>query len=106
MVPAHALGRSDEHFERRIAGARTHSRQAGIDAIAPLLHRNDGVRDAQAEVVVRMHAGLGLGLEHVLECPEPVTHVGHAERAAGVDDIATRGAVAFHQPGLLRQVLR
>jgi len=67
VVPAHALGGGDEHFQRRVAGAGAHAGQAGVDTVTALFHRDDGVGHAEAEVVVGVHAGLGRRIEHRLE---------------------------------------
>ena len=53
--------------------------------------------------MVCVDAGFGLGLEHILEGTESLAHISHAQRTAGIDDIAAGGAIAFHQPGLLGQ---
>jgi hypothetical protein len=106
MIPAHAVGRRDEHFERGVAGAGAHAGQAGVDAVAAFLDRDDRVGHSQAQVMVGMHAGLRFRLEHVLEGAEALAHVVHAERAARVHHVAHSGAVALHQLGLLGQALR
>ncbi|MNV52750.1 hypothetical protein D3C71_1448590 [compost metagenome] len=106
MVPAHALGGGDEHFQRRVARARAHAGQARVDTVAAFFHRDDGVGHAQAQVVVGVHARLGLGLQNILERAEPVAHILHAQGPAGVDHVAHGRAIAFHQLGLLGQALR
>ena len=60
---------------------------------------------AQAQVVVRVHAGLRFGLEHVLEGLEALGDVVHVQRAARIDHVDAVRAIAFHQLGLLRQRL-
>ncbi|MCY1207336.1 hypothetical protein D9M72_189330 [compost metagenome] len=103
MLPAQAFGGGDKDFQRGVAGAGAHAGQAGVDAVAALFHRDDGIGHTQAQVVMGVHARLGFRLEHVLERAEALAHVLHAQRAAGIDHIDALGAVAFHQLRLLRQ---
>ena len=86
-----------------VARARAHAGQARVHAVAAFLDGDDGIGHAQAQVVMRVHAGLRFGLEHILEGAEAVPHVLHAERAAGVHHVAAGRAVAFHELGLPRQ---
>ena len=63
MVPAHAVGSGDEHFERRIARAGAHAGERGVDAHrAGLDAATMAVGDAERQIVVGVHAALGLGL--------------------------------------------
>ena len=100
MVQAHALGRSDEHFQRCITCAGAHTGEAGIDAIAAVFKRNQAVGHAEAEVVMGMHAGLGCRVEHVLEGLEALGNVPHVHRPARVHHVDALCTVAFHQLAL------
>ncbi|MCY1511327.1 hypothetical protein D9M68_457430 [compost metagenome] len=55
--------------------------------------------------MVRVHTGLGFGLEHGLERAEALADVLHVHRTTGVGHIHAGGAVALHQLRLLRQLL-
>ena len=78
--PAFAGGGGDKHFQGRIARAGTHAGQGRIDADRAVLHGDDGVGHAQREVVVRMHAALGLGLQHAIKSLEAGGHAVHVAR--------------------------
>ena len=105
MIPPHAVGGGDEHFERGIARARAHPGKAGIDPADAVLHRDDRIGDAQAEIVVRVDATLGLGLQHAVIGLGPRGDIVHVHRAAAVGDVDAMRAVAFHQLGLLGERL-
>ena len=105
MVPAEALRGGDEHLQRRVAGASAHSSQRGVDAVAALFHRDDGIGHAEAEVVVRMHAGLGLRIQHRLESAHAVADVVHVHRATGIGHVDALCAVGLHQLALRCQLL-
>ena len=105
VVPAHAVGRGDEHFERGIAGARAHAGQAGVDADRAVLHRDDGVGDAERQVVVGVDPALGFGLEHPVIGGEAGGVLIHGHGPAAVRHIDALRAIAFHQQRLLRQRL-
>ncbi|MCY1358997.1 hypothetical protein D9M69_455480 [compost metagenome] len=106
MVPAEAFGGGDEHFQRRVAGTGTHAGEAGVDAVAAFLHRGDGVGHAEAEIVVRVHAGLGLGIQDRLEGAHAVADVLHVHGATGVGHVDALRAVALHQLALSGQFFR
>ena len=70
MVEAHAVGDGDEHLQRRVAGAGAHAGERAVDAGRAVLQGNHVVRDAEPEIVVRVHAELGLRhIEHVGRAP-------------------------------------
>src|SRR3546814_3786861 len=71
MVPAMHIGRRDEDLKRRVARPCAHTGEARVDADRAILHRDDAVRDAEAEVVVRMDAALRFGPEHPVIGGEP-----------------------------------
>jgi len=69
MVPAMHIGGGNEDFERGVACPCPHPGKASIDAHRSVLHRDDAVRDAEAEVVVGVNAALGLRLpDTVIGC--------------------------------------
>src|SRR3546814_10731468 len=51
VIPALAIYRGNEHLERRVARARAHSGQAGVDADRAFLRGDDRIGDAQREIV-------------------------------------------------------
>ena len=63
-------------------------------------HRDDGVGNAQAQVVVGMDTRLRMEGENIFQRPESVAHVAHIQ-PPGVDHIDAVSTVAFHQLALL-----
>src|SRR3546814_4969629 len=68
-----------------------------------ILHRDDAVRDAKAEVVMRMNTALCLGLQDAVVSRKPRGILIHRHRAAAVGDVDAMRAIAFHEQRLLRQ---
>ena len=64
MLPVFVVGRGDEGFQRGIA--RALAGKLGIHAPGAVLHRNDGVGDAEREVVVGMDSTFGLILQDLV----------------------------------------
>ena len=60
MICAHTLEDGDQDLERRVPGACSHTRGAGVDAYGARLDRCDGVGDAHRHVVVPVESDLGL----------------------------------------------
>ena len=106
MLPAELVGGGNKHLQRRIARPRPHPGQAGVNAIAPLFHRDDRVRHPEAQIMMGMHPGGGLRLQHRLQGAEAVANVVHVHRPAGIHHIDTGRAIRFHLQRLLRQRLR
>src|SRR3546814_15180339 len=79
------------------------SREAGIDPDRAVLHRDDAVRDAKAEDVMRMNTALCLGLQDAVVSRKPRGILIPRHRAAAVDDVDAVRAIAFKEPRLLRQ---
>jgi site-specific recombinase XerD len=83
VVPAHAVGSGDEDLQRGIARARAHAgRLTHRPGHALALDRDDGIGDAQAQVVVRVHAASRLGLEHPVIGLRSARARVHGQRAA------------------------
>ncbi len=84
MLPAELVGGGNKHLQRRIARPRPRPGQAGVNAIAPLFHRDDRVRHPEAQIMMGMHPGGGLRLQHRLQGAEAVANVVHVHRPAGI----------------------
>src|SRR3546814_18682855 len=101
MFPTLHVGGGDEDFERRIARARSHAGERGIDAYRTSLDRDNAVRDPEAQVMMRMNSALRLGLEDAVIGRQPCCILIHRHRAAAVGDIDAVRAIALPQLGLL-----
>ena len=55
-LDAHPFEHSNQHFELRIASASAEAARTAVDDGGTCIHRSNRVRDAHAEVVVRMEA--------------------------------------------------
>ena len=87
MVESHAVGDGDEHLTGRVAGTGAHAGQRGVDSRCAVFQRLERIGDAEGEVVVGMHAGLGFGPEHVVECLEALLDAVDQQRAGGIGDV-------------------
>ena len=103
VVPALRLGSGDEDLQRRIAGARAHAGQRGVNPDRPALHRDDAVGDAERQVVVGMDPTLRPGFQHAIIGGQTRGVLIHGHRAAAVSDIDAVRAIGLHQLGLLGQ---
>ena len=106
VVDPRPVGDGDEDFERRVAGARAHPGQRSVDPGDPVVERNHGVGDPEAQIVMGVDAELGLGLEPVAEGGEPVGDLAHEQRAARIGDVDALRAAGLHQPRLFDQLRR
>ena len=65
----HAVEHGDQHLDRRVAGARAHAGERGVDAHRAGFDAGDGVGDAQRQIVVGMDADFRLGLQRLRGTP-------------------------------------
>ena len=103
VLPSVNVGSGDEYFQWRVARACAHAGKAGADANRAMLHRDDGIRDAEAEIVMRVNAALRLGFQHSIVGLEARRGVIHRHRAAGVCDVHVVCAIGLHQFRLRRE---
>ena len=96
MVPTHAVGGGDEDFERGVAGASAHSGEARVNADRSVLHGDDGIRYAKAQVVMGMDSALGLWLQDAVIGLKPGRIFVHVHRSAAVSDIDAMSAIVLH----------
>ncbi|SCU75954.1 hypothetical protein CNECB9_2610029 [Cupriavidus necator] len=56
MIPPLPFRRSNEYLQRGVARTGAHPGKTHVNACAALLERNEGVRNAEAQIVVRVDA--------------------------------------------------
>ncbi len=101
----HPVGDRDEDFKRRIAGARAHAGKRTVDARCAVFDGDEVKCDAEPQIVMRMHAGLGCWIENIVHRLEPVGDAVEEQGACAVGDVDAVRAIALHQLGLFRERL-
>ena len=103
--PAELVADADERLERRVAGAGAEAADRAVDLGGARAGGDDGVGDAEAEVLVAVEADVGHVADLGDERGDPVGGLLHDQRAGGVDDVDALAAGVDHDPRLLGQHL-
>jgi hypothetical protein len=95
---------SGKYLSGGVARPGAEGAERAVDLGGAVLHREDGVGDAEGEVLVPVEADLGLVSDLRGERGDARLGVAEDERAGRVDDVDALRAAVHHDPGLLRQL--
>ena len=106
VVEPHPVRHGDEDLKRCVARPRAHACERRIDPCTAVFKRDDGIRNAEGQIVMGVNACFGFRFQHIVERLEPVGDVLHQQRAAGIRHVDAVRPVLFHQQRLLGQFIR
>ena len=106
VLDAEAFEGGGEDLGGGVAGPGAEGQQRPVDLFGPGAGGVDGVRDAEADVLVAVEPDLGVGAELGNQGGDAVGDVLEDQGAGGVHDVDALAAGVGHDPGLLGQLFR